>query len=98
MLAQAQVLLAHAVARIPGEALVDPTLVPLLVRSRHDEKFDLHLLELAGAESKIARRDLVTERFADLGDAEGELHAHGLEHVVEVDEDALGGLRSQVSN
>src|ERR1022692_1505088 len=49
------------------------TLVPLLVGARLDEEFHLHLLELAGAEDEVSRRDLVAERLADLADAERDL-------------------------
>ena len=35
-----------------------------------DEKLQFHLLELAGAEGEIARRDFVAERLSDLADAE----------------------------
>ena len=34
----------------------------------------------------------------DLADAEGQLPPHGLKDVVEIDEDALGGLRAQVGD
>ena len=98
MLAQTEIFLAYAVARIPGEALVDPALVPFFIGPRHDEKLDLHLLELARAERKITRRDLVAKRLADLRDAERQLQAHGLQHIVEVDENSLRGLRAQISH
>ena len=75
--------------------VVHPVLVPLgRVRRRHEE-LDLHLLELARAEDEVARRDLVAERLADLRDPERRLAARELEHVLEVDEDALRGLRAQ---
>src|SRR5918996_608952 len=61
MFAQANVLFMNAVVRVPSETLVDPPLVPLFVRSRHDEELDLHLLEFAAAKSKISWRNLVTE-------------------------------------
>jgi hypothetical protein len=57
---------------------------------------DLHLLELAGAEDEVARRDLVAEALADLADAERRLLARGLQHRGEVGEDALRGLRAHV--
>jgi hypothetical protein len=75
--------------------VLDPVLVPLLVRARLDEELHLHLLELAGAEDEVARRDLVAERLALLADAERDLLPAGGEHVLVVDEDALGGLRAQ---
>jgi hypothetical protein len=78
---------------VPGEALVDPALVPLPRPRRLDEELHLHLLELAGAEDEVAGRDLVAEALADLADAERRLLARALLHVGVVDEDALGGLR-----
>ena len=59
------------------------------------EELDLHLLELARAEGEIARRDLVAKALADLGDAERNAHARAIEHVLEVDEDALGRFGPQ---
>jgi hypothetical protein len=47
--------------------------VPLLVGAGLDEELHLHLLELAGAEDEVARRDLVAERLADLPDPERDL-------------------------
>ena len=77
-------------------ARVDPGLVRRLVLSRPDEVLDLHLLELARPEGEVARRDLVAKRLADLGDAERQLAAHGVQHVAEVDEDPLRRLGPQV--
>src|SRR5207249_8777108 len=51
---------------------------------------------LARPEDEVARRDLVAERLADLRDAERQLAPRRLQHVVEVDEDALGRLRTQI--
>ena len=59
------------------------------------EELDFHLLELAGAEGEIPRRDLIAEALADLGDAEGNAHAGAVQHVLEVDEDALGRFRAK---
>ena len=59
------------------------------------EELDLHLLELARAEREVARRDLVAEALAHLGDAERHADARAVEHVLEVDEDALGRLGPQ---
>ena len=58
-----------------SERSCDPVLVPLLVGAGLDEELHLHLLELAGAEDEVARRDLVAERLADLADAERRLLA-----------------------
>ena len=81
---------------IPGDAIRDPALVPLFVRAGHDEELDLHLLELAHAKDEVLRRDLVAIRLADLRDAERQLAVRRVEHVLEVDEDALRRLGSQV--
>ena len=62
---------------------------------RHEE-LHLHLLELARAEDEVAGRDLVAKALADLGDPERRLLAGELEVVLEVEEDALGGLGPQV--
>ena len=96
VLIQAQVVLADAQVGVPGLAVVDPVLVPLLVGARLAEELQLHLLELAGAEDEVARRDLVAEGLAHLADAEGRLLAGRAHDVGEVDEDALGGLGAQV--
>src|SRR5579875_1241884 len=96
VLVQPQVLLADAEAGVPVQAGVDPLLVPLLVGARADEELHLHLLELAGAEDEVPRRDLVAERLADLPDAERDLAPRGLQDVAVVDEDALRCLGPQV--
>src|SRR5690606_24527312 len=54
-----------------------PLLEPFLIGARLDEELRLLLLELASAEDEVAGRDLVAERLADLGDAEGDLLARG---------------------
>ena len=59
------------------------------------EELDLHLLEFARAEGEIPRRDFVAETLADLGDAERDPHARAVEDVLEVDENALRGFRTQ---
>src|SRR5260370_17128134 len=70
--------------------------MPFLVGARLDEELHLHLLEFAGAEDEVARRDLVPERLADLADAERDLLPRGLLDVLVVDEDALRRLWAQV--
>ena len=96
--AQPQHLGRDAVADVPVEALVAPVLVPALAVGRRDEELHLHLLELAGAEDPVLRRDLVAERLADLGDAERRPLARRVEDVGEVDEHALRRLRAQVGD
>src|ERR1044072_4030540 len=95
----------HAEPRVPVVAVFDPTLVPLYVihlagledGGRLDEKLNLHLLELARAKDEIARRYLVTKSFADLRHAERQFAIRRVEHVLEIDEDALRGFGPQVS-
>ena len=97
VLADPDIVLSNAVFLIPCEPLVDPLLMPLLVCPGRYEVLDLHLLELAGAESKVAGCNLIAEGLADLCDTEGYLLSRGLEHIVEIDENALRGLRPEVS-
>ena len=70
--------------------------MPLLVLARLYKKLDLHDLELAGAEDEVAGGDLVAEGLADLGDAERELAARGVENVVEIYKNTLRRLGPEV--
>ncbi len=94
--AQAQVIGADPELRVPALALREPVLEPLLGLGGRDEELHLHLLELARAEDEVPGGDLVAEGLPDLRDPEGRFLARELEHVLEVDEDALRGLRAQV--
>ncbi len=96
VLAHAKVDLAQTEVAVPGEPLLEPVLEPLRRLGGRDEELHLHLLELADAEEEVARRDLVPERLADLGDAERRLAAGELGDVLEVDEDALRRLGAEV--
>ena len=96
MVAQAQVLLVDAEAGEPAHAEVLPVGEPLQIGAGLAEELALHLLELAGAEGKVAGGDLVAERLAHLTHAEGQLPAGGAGDVGEVDEDALRRLRAEV--
>ena len=80
----------------PGVALFTPPGVPLFGFAGVDEEFEFHLLELAAAEGEVPWRDFVAERLADLRDAEWNLDPAGVDDVVEVGEDSLGGLGSEV--
>src|SRR4029077_10113608 len=86
---------------VPREIAVPlaPRLLPLLVDPRRvfgpNEVLHLHLLALTRPEDELAGRDLVAERLPDLRDAERQLPAHRLLHVVEIHEDALRRLRPQ---
>ena len=92
--AYSQVRLADSEADVPLKPLVDPVSVPLLCLVRRHEVLHLHLLELERSEDEVARSDLVAERLAGLRDAERRLATRDLGDVLEVDEDALGGLRA----
>ena len=83
---------------VPAQPLGQPVLEPLLALGRRHEVLHLHLLELAGAEDEVLRRDLVAERLAHLGDAEGGLLPRRVEDVGEVEEHALGRLGPQVGH
>src|SRR5262245_30819159 len=97
MLALSIVLCSYAVALVPFKALLDPLLMPCFVRPRHTEKFDFHLLELPGAECKIARCDLITKRLTDLGDSERQFLSRSLKDVIEVDKDSMGPFRPEIN-
>ena len=81
---------------VERHARLAPVLEPLLVGPRLDEELHLGLFELARAEDEVAGRDLVSERLADLGHAEGDLLARGGLHVEEVDVRPLRRLGTQV--
>ena len=68
----------------------------MLVRPRLDEELEFHLLEFAHAEDEVPGRDLVAERLPDLGDAERRAARGRVEHVLEVGEDRLRRLGSEI--
>src|SRR5229473_4502923 len=68
----------------------------LFVFARAHEVFHLHLFELAGAKYKVAGRDFVAKRFADLRHAERQLAAAGIQHVEKVYEDPLRSFGPQI--
>ena len=98
VVAQVELVGRDAELEVPVHPLLEPVLEPLLGVGGRDEVLHLHLLELAGAEDEVLRRDLVAEGLADLGDAEGRLLARRAEHVGEVGEHALGRLGAQVGH
>src|SRR5664279_2549902 len=94
--AQAQMVLTDAEPQIPVTPLLQPKVKPPLGLLRGHEVLHLHLLELARAEDEVPRRDLVAKALADLRDPERRPLARELQVVLEVQEDALRGLRAQV--
>src|SRR5436190_2966754 len=95
---QTQVVGADAEIGVPAHASVAPVVEPRVGLVRRDEVLELHLLELPRPEDEVAGGDLVAEGLADLRDSERRLLAGELQDVLEVDEDALRGLRSQIGD
>ena len=93
---QTEVLLAYVQTLQPVVAIGSPVLEPLQIRVGLAEEFQLHLLELADTEDEVTGGDLVTEGLTYLANAEGQLAAGGALDVVEVYEDTLGGLGTEV--
>ena len=86
-------------ARMPGSGGHGDTAMDGLHRLVGlDEELQLHLLELPGPEGKIARRDLIAKRLADLGNAERNLLTGRLQHVLELGENGLRGFRTQIGD
>ena len=52
----------------PVQTELLPVCVPLQVRIRLTEEFQLHLLEFSCTEGKVTGWDLISERFSDLRD------------------------------
>ncbi len=75
-----------------------PVLEPLKVGARLAEELKLHLLELTGTESEVTRCDLVTEGFTDLADTERNLLSGGSLYVLEVYENTLCSLRTEIDS
>ena len=91
-----QAFLLDAQIQQPFVAEVFPIGEPLQFGAGLAEELQLHLLKLPGAEGEVAGGDLIAEGFADLTDAEGQLPPGGALDVLEVDENALGGLGPQI--
>ena len=105
VLVQPHVVGREPVRREPRLTRLDPLVVRVLVSRTTldgivgiDEVFDLHLLEFSRPKDEVTRRDLVAERFADLRDPERQLSARRLQDIVEVHEDALRRLGTQVGH
>ena len=96
VLVQPKILGVDSQADVPVAPLVDPILVPFFVGSGLDEEFHFHLLELARAENKISRCDLVAEGLSNLPDSKRGALAGRRHDVLEIDENALRRLGSKV--
>ena len=95
VIAELDVLLADAEREQEVLAVVLPVCKPLKVGAGLTEKFQLHLLKLAGTEGKVTGRNLVAEGLSDLADAKGNLLSGGTLHVFKVDKDTLRGFRAE---
>ncbi len=84
----------HLVVEV--HSLFSPVREPLILASGLAEELHFHLLKFTGAEDEVLCGNLVAEALADLGNAEGNLHATGLKDILEVHIDALGRLRAKV--
>src|SRR2546426_2402638 len=93
-----QILRTDTILVIPGDALLDPTSMPLFIGAGHDEKLNFHLLEFANAKDKILRCDLVAVRLADLSNAKRQLPVGGIENVLEVYENTLRGFGPEIGD
>src|SRR5438552_3167769 len=89
MIAQTQSLAGQAEVEIPLITSIAPELVPFGRTLRLAEKLDLHLLEFARAEGKVARRNLIAKALADLSDAKRNLDPARIDDVLVIAEDAL---------
>jgi len=81
----------------PGVHGREPLFKGFFPRRFPDEVFDLHLFEFDDAEDEVPGSDFVAKGFADLGHSEGDFDAHGVDDVLEVEEDRLGSFRAQIS-
>ena len=91
-----QVLILQTDGQQPVVAEGPPVVEPFQVGAGLAEELQLHLLKFPDAENEVARGDLIAEGLADLADAEGQLLPGGALDVVEVHEDALGGLGTEI--
>ena len=72
--------------------------VPFILRPRFDEKFHLHLFELAVTENEIACDDFIAERAPDLCDPERNFFPHRVLHVAKIHKNSLRGFGTQESH
>ena len=92
VLPQRQVLSRQPDGLPPAKTGVAPVLIPFRGLPRMNEELDFHLLELTRPERKIARRDLVAERFTDLRNPKRHPHPIGIEHIPKLGKNSLGRL------
>src|SRR3989338_9285082 len=82
----------NAAGRDKAVHLFKPHFERLLPYLRMDEVFDFHLLKLALAKDKVARRDFVAKSLADLRDAEWHALAARVQNLRKIHEHGLRGF------
>src|SRR5260370_24462626 len=92
-----QVIARNADVLVELEPLFLPVIEPLHPLLCPAKIFQLHLLELARPEGKIARIDFVTKGFANLRDAKRQFLARDFENIFKLNEDGLRRLGPKIS-
>ena len=98
VIAEAKVLGFRSEALDEFKAVILPVSEPFEVGSWLAEEFHFHLIELADTESEVPWGDFVTEALTSLANSEWELLSLGTLDVLEVDEDALSGLWTEIDD
>ena len=96
MVTESEMLLVYAETKKEVTAVASPVLEPLKVGAGLAEELKLHLLELSYTEDKVAWSDLVSERLTYLTNAERNLFTCGSLNVVEVYENTLSSLGTEI--
>ena len=96
MVTESEMLLVYAEAKKEVTAVASPVLEPLKVGAGLAEELKLHLLELSYTEDEVAGSDLVSERLTYLTNAERNLFTCGSLNVVEVYENTLSSLGTEI--
>ncbi len=81
---------------VVSPALFPPIVEKPVVIAGFDEVLHFHLLELTGSKNKVLGYYFVAEGLAYLRDSKGNLHAVGLDYILVINVDALGGFGTQV--
>ena len=81
----------------PVDTELLPVSKPFQISVGLTEEFQLHLLKFTGTEGKVSGSDFVTEGFAHLADAEGNLLSGGTLYVFKVHKNTLCGFRTKVN-
>src|SRR3990167_3771241 len=82
---------------MPIQSFFAPVVKPFRVFLGVNKVFKLHHLKFPDAEKKITRRNFVAESFADLGNSKRQFYPRGLENIVKINKNPLGGFGPQIS-